>query len=707
MRYLYLLIFLFVAGQSLGQTSWLAKGGPTGGEAFDVEYYPGTSTVWAVVFGKVYKSTNDGVSWTRPVNTMFDDVAVNDIEISNNTIYFLTHDQLFTSTDQGVSINSGPKGQFFDARKIKRLPVSGGLVILSSTGSPDIYHSSNNGVSWTAGYNGTSVNTNFLAVNNVDQIFILVSNGTNTRPFRSADGGQTFIEQSNGVTAATNVFSLSNAHDGSQVSCVTATGMFATTTGATWTSIKGGNITDATISDGGGSFMGYTRDNLGMYFLDSFNSKVYSKTISGAASTWVLQASNFPVAKNGTIWPAPDINAVTSANFPANTSRVVFGTSVGIFRSATGGASNPDANAGIAEWDADQTIATSNGTLLAATNSTGLLRSENSGDTWTRVTGVPFSINTITNVVTGAVPINGMTQVVLGNNGLAYYSNNHGETWTAATQTGTFQDLQGGDNQRAFARSNSSIYYSANGGLTFGATPMVIGGSFPDDYTMNDMYIPTTTSRIYVNIHNFENGANEYYRINMTYNGSNVITAANAALMANPTITGTVYASNGKLYVYKSSTNQLTVYNGTTWSAPIIIPEASRFFIAANNGYIFLTQSAAIPKVLMSRDDGATFSTTNLTANLFASNVQDVTVSPEGYVFLSTYHSYMYQSKTKVVLPAAPSGFTEVARLANAFIFRWTDNASQESATRSIAIIGWRNKLYHARDHRQQRDLWN
>lgn len=689
MRSLYSLIFFFAVTTSFAQTAWLPKNGPLGGDIADIEYYPGTSTVWALVNGHVYKSTNDGASWTRPANTTFDNNTVNDIEISGNTIYFLTYDQVYTSADQGVTIVPGPKGQFLNAYKIKRLPASNGdgLVILSGNGNPDIYFSTNGGQNWTGGFNTTTFNSGFLAVNSVDQIFMLVRNGSSVyRPFRSTDGGLTFIEQSTNIPAG-DVFSLTASPDGSAVVCVTASGIYTTTTGLSWTAIKGGQISDATIgSFSGVSFVQYTADNTGMYFIDNQNNKLYTKGASEAASAWTLQATDFPLAKSS-IWPAMPVNVASSKSFPVGSSNVVFGTGLGMFRSSTGGASIPEANTGISELWGTKTIATTNGSLLMATYEAGLIRSDNSGDSWTRVTTVPFSIRTLTNVVTGTSPINGMTQVVLGNSGLAYYSSSDGSSWTPSTQTGTFSDVQGGDNKRCFAMSYlSTLYYSANGGLNFGATPVTITG-LPASYVFNNIYVPTTTGVIYLSLFNSTAGvnANQWYKIALTYNGSNAILTAAATLMANPSLSATsTYAANGKLYVYNSSNNQVTVYNGSSWSSPQSVPDGSQFTIPSNNGYIFISTSGSPGTMYMSRDDGANFTQTDLPSALNGSQIEDITVSPNDYVFLTTYRGNIYISKTKVVLPAAPTGLTEVARLANAFIFKWTDNAANETAYRVL-----------------------
>src|ERR1043165_7186960 len=109
--------------------------------------------------------------------------------------------------------------------------------------------------------------------------------------------------------------------------------------------------------------------------------------------------------------------------------------------------------------------------------------------------------------------------------------------------------------------------------------------------------------------------------------------------MTNPPFApGTVYASNGKLYVYSSSSDQVTVYNGTSWSAARSVANG-KFFIAANNGYLFVTESGSPGKIYLSKDDGVSFTSTDLPAGIFSSNVNDVTVSPQDFVFMSIYHT--------------------------------------------------------------------
>jgi hypothetical protein len=686
MRYLYLLTFLFVVVTSYGQTSWIPKGGPLGGQITDVEYFPGTSTVWALANGHVYKSTNDGTSWIRPANAQFNGNSVNDIEITNNTIYFLTYDQLFTSTDQGATIIGGTKGQFFNGLKVKRLPVSGGLVVLTNNGNPDIYFSTNNGVNWTGGFNTSSFMSPYLAVNNVDQVFMIARNASNIyRPFRSVDGGANFNEASTNIPAG-DVYSLIASPDGSSIVCVNATGIYTTTNGLSWTAIKGGSITDATIAafSNANSFVQYTADNAGMYFIDNLNNKLHTKTSAGAANSWTAQATDFPTTKS-TIWPAAQVITASSKNFPVSSSSIVFGTSIGIFRSSTGGASIPEANSGIAEVWGFKTVGITNSTLatlLMATNDVGVLRSENSGESWSRVTAVPLSVRTITTCNTGSA--SNPTQVVLGNNGLCYYSSSFGDTWTPSTQTGTFQDIQGGDNKRVFASTGTSIFYSANAGLNFGATPLTITGTFPTSFFVNDLVVPTTTTAIYLDLQNNTTGNREWYKISLTYNGSNAVTAAVASKIIPPVVGDSSYGANGKLYVYNGSTNQLSVYSGTAFGAAVGVPDGSRFYVASSSGYIFIPVSGSPGKMHMSRDDGATFIQTDLPTGFSSGDIYDITIGTDDYAYLTTYHNRIYQSKTKVVLPPAPTNLTEVARLANVFILKWNDNSSSETAYRVL-----------------------
>ena len=684
MKYLYLLIFLFAGSVSFGQTSWVKKGGPIGGNVTDVEYYPNTSTVWAIVNYRVYKSTDDGTTWTMPSNTIFDNNSIYDIEISNNTIYFLGYDGLFTSADQGVTVTTASKGLFFNGLKIKRLPVSGGLVILSGQGSPDIYYSTNNGVSWTAGYNAANINTACLTVNAVDQVFTLVLVGGVYRPFRSTDGGASFSEFSTGITAGLNVTSLTSSTTGG-IFGVTNTDILSLS-GSTWSTIKGGQIADATISSGSPSFLQFTLDGSGMYFIDNLNHKLYNKTVAGAASTWINQATNFPNTPNGTIWPTQPVYAASSKNFPSNSSNIVFGTTYGIIRSSTGGATNTETSAGIAELGASETIATANGSLLLNTFEAGVLRSENSGDTWSRVTTLPISVGTLTNVLFSTIPLEGMVQLVRGNNNLLYRSTDDGTTFNQVTTPVTFFDVIGGDNNRAFGVNGSSIYYSLNSGSSFVATPITVTGSgWPVSYSINNVIIPTSTNLIYLSIFNSTaGGVNQYWKVALTYNGTTSITGATATLMTNPPFTATdLYGANGKLYAYNNSLDQVAVYSGASWSAARSVPNGD-FFIPENNGYIFVSENGSPSKINMSKDDGVTFTSTNLSSGIFGYNVNDITVTPQDFVILSIYHNYVYQSKTKVVAPAAPTGLTEVARLANAYVFRWTDNSYNETAFRIL-----------------------
>jgi len=681
MKYVYFSIFFLASIGSFGQTSWVQKGGPLGGNVQDVEYYPGTSTVWALVGNRPYKSTDDGATWTLYDNATLDNFSIYDIEITNNTIYFLGYYELFTSTDQGATVQLVSDNLFSGGRRIKRLPVSGALVILSSNGTPDIYYSTNNGVSWTTGYNAPSVNTEFLAVNSVDQVFILVGTSINARPYRSTDSGLSFTEQSTGIPAGA-VYSIENNNGGSSIYAVYGTDLYTTTNGLSWSSIKGGNITDAAQASASSdpSFFEFTADGQGMYFIDNYNHKVFNKTVSGAASTWTLQASTFPNTATAT-WPTQPITACSSKNFPSASSNVVFGTTYGIIKSATGGASTVESNTGITQVQVNETMATAFGSLLLMTNDLGMMVSSNSGDSWSRVTSLPTNVSQMTNVVTGTDPTQGMTQLALGGSTL-YRSTNEGSVWSAVTTPTTFSHIRGADNNRAFGFNSANVYYSNNGGSSFAASPITFTPVLPAGF-IDDLIIPTTSNVIYAQVYNTSTSTTQYYKITFTYDGSsNITTAATSLITAPSNNPSSVFGANGKIYAYNSSSDNVQTYNGTSWSALRTVPNGSNFTIPAISGYMFVSTSGSPGKIQISRDDGVTFTSMDLPSNINYSSVYDITVSPQGYAFLTINEGFIHQSKNIVVLPTAPSGVAEVGRLPNAVVISWIDNANNETAYR-------------------------
>jgi ASPIC and UnbV/Bacterial Ig-like domain/FG-GAP-like repeat/Fibronectin type III domain len=665
-------LFLISGFLAIGQTTWNRKNGPTGGTVKDVEYNQATGKAFGLIENRTFVSADDGVSWTALTfsgsNSYF-----YDIEIANNVIYLINGYDVYTSTDGGLTFSK--KNTDFvlsNAYKLKRLS-SGTLIALASNA---IYSSINNGVSWVAGASG-SFNSNYLVVNNLDQIFV-ISSGTGL-PLRSTDGGATFTAPTNtGITMGGTVYSLTANNSGSLIYGVNAAGLWSSTNGNSWTSIKGGSISDATVASGteSASFIEFSGDGLGMYFIDNVNKKLHFKGVSELASAWQL----------ATAFPGTNLSVTCSSakNYATPlTSTAIFGTSfIGLFRTTSGGGTMLNANSGVTGIRPTQLVFADNGDMIVNASSIGLIRSSTDGDSWTRVTTVPPSVAKLsTNSAQNNIFALSQSPVYD-----LYRSQDRGVTWTNLTTPVDFKWASGSDNDRVFAlqTNNTSFYYSNNNGTNW-STPIVITG-LPLSYGVfsENRISLASSSRMLLELYNYDVAAYEYWRIDFTIGAGLTITGAATKIQTTLPFGGSIskiIAANGRFYAYTNSTNpdQVATSNngGATWTTASAPTSSGEMFIA-NNGYIF-NSSNSDNKLFVSRDNGATFAVeTNLPSTVSPYDIQDVVLNPSGFAYLAVDLEFVHKSNITVVTPVAPSGLAQAGRSATAVALKWNDNSLVE-----------------------------
>ena len=155
------LFFLMVISSALifnanGQGFWTGLNGPFGGEVEDIIYL-GTGTMLSATNGGLYRSTDEGSSWTR-IKTGFDqfDYSLRDIEVDGaGKIYCISYSHLYTSTNDGLTWTKTNTTGFNDGRKIK----------IASDG--DIYVSTYNSLLKSSNNGSTFANTTYVAENQI------------------------------------------------------------------------------------------------------------------------------------------------------------------------------------------------------------------------------------------------------------------------------------------------------------------------------------------------------------------------------------------------------------------------------------------------------------------------------------------------------------------------------------------------------------
>lgn len=681
MKYILAAILSAVVGTGFSQIplSIGKKNGPTGGRVMDVEYDATGGKYYAVVDYRLFYSSDNGQTWQDLVFSGSDD-SFYEIEIANNTIYLLTGYDLYASTDQGAtftkrnSVSSVLSGSY----KLKRNS-SGRLIALASN---RVRYSTDNGVTWTLGASG-SFDTKFLAINSSDQIF--VKENLNPGKIRkSVDGGATFADpttQPGGGTTAT-AFSLMANNSGSLVYTVTADNIYSSVDGNAWTSIKYATVmTDVTIASSvAPSFLEFSADGLGMYFVDALNRKLYSKTVSGATTTWGSRATSFP---SSTV----SISCAAAKDFtgPAS-STVVFGAVPGIYQTTTGAASYQSANAGLSEINPRQLVSVFNGELLMLTYDIGLMKSGDNGDNWSSPATAPQNIDFLTS--------NSDEDVFMTNgyNGgyQTHRSLDKGDTWSLLTTPVAFEWVGGTDNDRFFglASDGRSFYYSYNNGTNWTASAVPITGlpGAPSYFNATTSSISFASStQMFLQVYNYNTSVYEYYRIAFVYSGT-TISSATATLIPTASLPfaniDKIFGRAGKLYAFTDNTTPnkyaISTNGGTVWTTKEVpgLGGSAEFFVG-DNGYLFVISDQE-DHLFISRDDGTTFEEVSLPTGTQGYNIKDIILDGFDFLVLAVYKDFVQRSNRIVVTPTAPTNIAEVAKVSTAVTLRWDDNATNE-----------------------------
>ncbi|HMJ69566.1 MAG TPA: FG-GAP-like repeat-containing protein [Cyclobacteriaceae bacterium] len=688
MRYFYTLLLTLcvslAAAPAFSQiTSWAKKSGPYGGSISDLEFDVAKSKAYAIVENKLYYSSDDGTTWNR---ASIADNYLYDVEVaSNGTVYVTDGYSVYTSTD-GINFTEKTEDNVMSAAyKIRRLS-TGSLVALSSS---RLYFSNDDGKTWVGGASG-SFRTAFIAINSSDNIFV-ISNTTGL-PVRSIDGGVSVAALTNtNISAGGTVFNVANRNDRGAIFCVNATGIWTSSNGDTWTSIKGGLIVDATIASASAypSFIEFSADGLGMYFIDNLNSKMYYKTATGAASSWAASA-NFP---GGTGTPIATASAKTLVAASPGTSIAIFGNTSGVIKTTTGTSSFvSNANTGLSEVDPTQVISTYDGNILVDTYNAGLQISEDRGATWARNTSIPLGALLMT--TTSSTSTRNHDVLVLNNypDYDLYRSTNSGITFAKQTTPVDFQWIQGTDFDHVFALSYSpgtTWYYSYSNGATgtWTASNITIT-NLPASFAiysperMSVYSTSVTSSTMFFELYNNNTPGYEQWKVVFTIGATTTISGVASKVTLPFADMDKMKAAAGKFYVFSDNTNPdkyaYSINAGSTWTTRNSPAVEGEMFVA-DNGYVFLT-SESPSKVYVTRDDGVSYIEATLPSGSTVStfNINDIYIDALDFAHMLVYRDYLYSTTNEIVLPVAPTNGAVLGRTATAVSLRWDDNANNE-----------------------------
>jgi hypothetical protein len=461
------LMTLFVESST---ADWVQTSGPRGGSISALLAVPtgaGGTNLFAGQI-QVWRTGDQGVSWTRLTNGLTDPNAFDLIAVSNgsggNDIFLGSNTGVFRSTNQGATWSRTSTG--LPSASMYALAAgsngAGGMNLYAGAGGfvGKVFRSADNGASWTEASSGLPAGqTNIEALLTTPSGTVLA--GTGNGIYRSTNFGASW-------TRVFTLYGLSLAKHGSTLYAGTSNGVYKSTNdGASWTPINSGMTFNwvyalAAVPNGTGVIL----------FANLMRS------IDGGA-TWTLVNTGLPT---------PSVYAYAHALNASGGTDVYIGTSRGVFRSSNFGSNWTDVSFIYSQIQAVES--TPSGAVLAGSENV-IYRTTDAGGTWTDpgsgTTALDFAVNrhspSGTSIFAGSSPAG------------IYKSTNDGVTWVQSSNglddfdvnsIGAIPNGAGGTN--LLAGSAMELFISTNDGghwqpanlqtllLDYTATPNGSGG---------------------------------------------------------------------------------------------------------------------------------------------------------------------------------------------------------------------------------------
>lgn len=663
MKYILLVVSVFLFGESIAQGSWTATNGPYGGNVSDLERDGGGNT-YAIVSQALFKSTNDGSSWQKVVTVNPTSLYINDLLISNGKFYAVYWSSFYTSTDGLTWTRPATTFPFNNAQKIIKFGPDGFLAVYGSDG---IFVSKDEGVTWVnalsdkvyyQGYERVVATTNgdLYAISrnasltnfqgfeikklpypglagtfnptNWQTKYSTTKSGTITTSTASATVtgvGTSFTTQlqvgsqlynSTGDQYIGNVLSIASNTSltltgtaqatlssvayssdpyqysaqllsfGSNVYLFTTNNILISTDGGTtWPSIKG-NITAGYFWGNGG-----VNTNGAVYYYNGSSSEIYSLI------------NPTPPNPTWTITPATAFSNISTNvqgfSFISASSFLVATSSAGVLKSTNTGATYSLATTGITGATVDQIAVTSTNKIFAAKNGGGYTSSVDGGATWTTTT-LPNS-GSSSKVLKLA---NGY--ILLYGNGNIFRSTDNGVTFAS-------DNIYRGYDRQIIEAANGNLYLfygvyanpnttpkiakSTDGGLTW--VDLAITG-LPTSFQFNYAAIDGTTNILFHGIDLTTSTVKTFKVVGTT---ATLLTVPYAYDFNN------LFFQNNKFYVSQFSTYYYTSDLGTTWTA--VGFSGNKVFPIKNTSYSGIAVSRA-GALYISQNEGGSWSNTTL-----------------------------------------------------------------------------------------------
>ncbi len=443
---------------------WGQSNGPDGGPVSLLSVNAGNGYVFAVANGGGFRSTDGGASWTPVLNSLPANLTAHVLGSFGANTYCLGYlstsltPDVYHSTDYGNSWTK-KNGTGFAVIAIPRTLVLAGPNLLAGT-SKGVYNSTDNGDSWTSFNSGMPANLDiaYFALRggdvyagtsvaaSVDSIYRSTNNGANWTA--TATTAAMFD-----VSPITGLAGLT-ANAGALFAAVSTKGVHRSTdNGATWikvnpaSTIPGTNFAVSILATASNLFIG-----IGGY--------IFRADQNG--DTWDSLYIGLPPRGSG----QSILNIVLSGTtIVASTNGT--GPGCGIHRSTNNGDSWAKANTGLRALKINGMMASAP-YLYIAGNAQGFYRSSDNGANWTEINnGIPFNAGWFCLAQVGPDILGGTSPVQV------YRSSDNGDTWVPSnigfTLTNVFDFFVEGST--VYATGFSGINKSTDGGLNWAALP--------------------------------------------------------------------------------------------------------------------------------------------------------------------------------------------------------------------------------------------
>lgn len=435
-RSIRVLVIILVIHQTALNAQWIKTNGPYGGNitCFAVS---GSYLLAGAILGGVYRSTDNGVSWTES-DTGLTNKWVLSLAASGSYVFTGTTGGIFRSADNGATWTEVSTG--LPAGSVKFLTFLD-TDILAGT-SAGVFRSTNNGENWTDVSTGMIWNYTYTLAVKDTNIFA----GTAQGIYRSSRNN---INWKACGLSSLNVFSI--LVSGSNIFAGTDGGIFLTTDrGEHWTVVNSDlnySFVYSLVSLGSYIFAG---DNINGIIRTSNNGGTWVPVNDGISNTRInfigingstlfagVQGGDgiYRSSNNGEKWTKSNeglnntiINSLIVKPVESGSSILFAGTTYGVFRSDDEGEKWTQVNSGLTK-DYVYSLAVSGKRLFAGT-SDGIFSSDNYGTSWTSIsTGLT---NMKVSAVTAAITRTGDTSIFAGTDGGGVFrSQNNGSTnWT-------------------------------------------------------------------------------------------------------------------------------------------------------------------------------------------------------------------------------------------------------------------------------------